>query len=699
MRRPSVATTAVAAVTLVVLSLVVNIATDTITLPAWTDPLVWVAFVALALTVVVLEVRRTPPPATSDDTVTARDRLNEAVDRLAEAVDSQWRDEQERRRVHDPFALTLRWTTSDPRVIDHWANIRKLPSGKTSGPLNLNGEITKIREIYQRVPSGRLVILGSAGSGKTVLALNLVLDLLGHRRPGGVVPVMFNLNSWNPITTRFRDWLVAQLVRDHPELSKTGTSPDTLAAELVSRRKVLPVLDGFDEMPAGMHTAAVRALNSNQMAVIMTSRAEEFIAAVQSADVLTAAAAIELSDLRLDDIADYLPRTVAQRRASTEGRLDWDAVLAELHDHPDDSAAANLIAALSTPLMVSLARTIYSDTPDANPKELLDGEELQSQAMVERHLIEAFLPAAYHNHFPRHRSSAGRYTEPTARKWLSHLARNVTPEITWWQVSSSVHPATFLSIYVVIFAGVFGTLFRPDAAAYLTLVCTVILIVHVLRAPLPSQVHFQLREFTAAMRQELAKGTRGNLDEALMFGGVIGIGFGALIVANTLDHSPGRGIVLGAVCWLAGTLTYIGTVLRPRVLSRSVNTKTAPNPVQMIADDRKCALFRALLCGLAVGVPTYSFFDVRRAAEMALAIAIVVALSGTAWGRWVVIGRLWLPLTRRLPWNLHSFLDDACNRAVLRQTGAVYEFRHLALRDNLAAKPRNEERTRKHERQ
>lgn len=438
----------------------------------------------------------------------------------------------------------------------------------------------------------------------------------------------------------------------------------------------------------------MKALNSNKMAVVVTSRAEEFAGAVRSADVLTAAAAIELSDLRLNDIAAYLPRTAAQRGPSTEGRLDWEAVLAELRDHPEDDAAANLTGALSTPLMVGLARTIYSDTPDTNPKELLDGEMFRSQAMVERHLLEAFLPAAY-SHPPLRRSAAARYTPGGARKWLTHLARDFTPEITWWKLSSSVHPATMLVIYTAIFAGVFGTLFRADAAAYLTVICAAIFIVHVLRAPRPAKVHFQMREFAVAMRQEIAKGTQGSLDEALVFGGVVGAGFGLLIAANTLEHGLVRGIALGLVCWPAGALAYMGTALRPRVLSRSVNTKAAPSPAQMIADDRKCAIFRSLLYGLAVSVPTYSMFDLRRAAEMAGAVAIVFALSGTAWGRWIVIGRFWLPLTRRLPWRLHAFLDDACDRAVLRQTGAVYEFRHVALRDNLrAAAPEDDDRSR-----
>ena len=55
----------------------------------------------------------------------------------------------------------------------------------------------------------------------------------------------------------------------------------------------------------------------------------------------------------------------------------------------------------------------------------------------------------------------------------------------------------------------------------------------------------------------------------------------------------------------------------------------------------------------------------------------------TAWGRWL-LARTGLPLCRRLPWQIMTFLDDARRRGVLRQIGGVYEFRHARLRDSLA---------------
>jgi hypothetical protein len=58
----------------------------------------------------------------------------------------------------------------------------------------------------------------------------------------------------------------------------------------------------------------------------------------------------------------------------------------------------------------------------------------------------------------------------------------------------------------------------------------------------------------------------------------------------------------------------------------------------------------------------------------------------TAWGRWVLLARIWLPLRGRVPWATVAFLEDAYQRGVLRQAGAVYQFRHAEVQVQLAEK-------------
>jgi hypothetical protein len=61
----------------------------------------------------------------------------------------------------------------------------------------------------------------------------------------------------------------------------------------------------------------------------------------------------------------------------------------------------------------------------------------------------------------------------------------------------------------------------------------------------------------------------------------------------------------------------------------------------------------------------------------------MAGLISRAWGSFC-LARSWLALRGRLPWRLMRFLDDAHRRGVLRQSGAVYQFRHATLRDHLA---------------
>ena len=104
-----------------------------------------------------------------------------------------------------------------------------------------------------------------------------------------------------------------QLVRDHPGLAATGHDESNLATALVEAGRILPVLDGFDELAAGLHRAALDALNATTLPLLLTSRPGEY-ATVAGTDALTAAAAVRLTDLTVTDLVDYLPRTTRKTR-------------------------------------------------------------------------------------------------------------------------------------------------------------------------------------------------------------------------------------------------------------------------------------------------------------------------------------------------------------------------------------------------
>ena len=61
-------------------------------------------------------------------------------------------------------------------------------------------------------------------------------------------------------------------------------------------------------------------------------------------------------------------------------------------------------------------------------------------------------------------------------------------------------------------------------------------------------------------------------------------------------------------------------------------------------------------------------------------------MSQTAWPSYMLT-TWWLAFHHHLPWSLMSFLADAHQRGVLRQAGAVYQFRHIGLQRRLATRP------------
>jgi hypothetical protein len=117
-----------------------------------------------------------------------------------------------------------------------------------------------------------------------------------------------------------------------------------------------------------------------------------------------------------------------------------------------------------------------------------------------------------------------------------------------------------------------------------------------------------------------------------------------------------------------------------------------------LALERRTALFFALMTGVAAGL--MAWVAARVVATFGAAEVVTGLVAGlmfghvagccfgfittrTAWPSYMLARGL-LAWRHLLPWRLMSFLADAHRRGVLRQAGAIYQFRHIKLQHRLA---------------
>ncbi|MEW2456926.1 NACHT domain-containing protein [Streptomyces albus] len=644
---------------------------------------------------------RTPLPA---------HRLDQATERLAGALERQYarEDQLALSPVTTPTPIPVRWRAADPLVTDHEPNLLGVPAGTAAraGSLETDGEFAGIPEFFAALPRGRLVVLGAPGAGKTVLVHRLARRLLEARGPasGAPVPVVLPLASWNPAEGRgLWQWAAERLSAEHPVPLPT---PRT-ALDLIESGRVLPVLDGFDELPGPSQADALRQLRTSlttHARYVLTSRTREYTRAVEAAALpMPGAVAVELCPLTVDDLRHYLPRTSRRTSRADPSRTKWSPVLARLADPADTRRETRVLRqVLSTPLMVALARVAYSET-DADPAELLGAGRFTTRQAIERHLYDAFLTAAYADAGPALAARARR----RAAFLAAHARRLGDTEIAWWRLEEalpswlrrlSVLPAAVTTALTVRFAGLGAPWWDRWVPVPLWAGCGLAALVYAWHewGGRPSRVPQQTR-------LPLSAGTRPAVSWTAV-GKAAGwtlLAVGAVYLAYGIAGSHGRrlGAVLAAA-FLAYTV-LCGVLRRAR---RPADPQTAAEPARLLLRDRRTALALGVVPtrgsgepALVWGIPVVLLAlwhllggrDVVTAGTW-LGTVAGAALSSwlhenatSAWGRFT-LARLWLTATGRLPWRLMDFLREAHAKGILRQSGGVHRFRHIELRNRLA---------------
>ncbi|MGW6534102.1 NACHT domain-containing protein [Streptomyces venezuelae] len=307
----------------------------------------------------------------------ASDGLSVVLDRLAGSVE----DVEVAERTH--------MLGTGAHLIDLHVDVE--PRGGGAAPQGRQ-RLSDVARWYCDAPD-RLVVTGSPGAGKTVLAVHLVVRLLEARADGSPVPVRLSIRDLPPVGGRrwwglrrarggLEQWLVSSLVKSYDV-------DEAAAAELVARRLVLPVLDGLDEMDAEGNSEraeeALSELNGYQglggsAPLVLTCREERYAELADQQAWLREATLLRIAGVDADQAGAYV-------RLRSDGRASpLDAVAHVMQG----SAAGPVAGLLSSPFYLGLAFAVYGESAGSR-RPLAD---FRTEEELREYLLARCVPTA-----------------------------------------------------------------------------------------------------------------------------------------------------------------------------------------------------------------------------------------------------------------------------------------------------------------
>jgi hypothetical protein len=556
---------------------------------------------------------------------------------------------------------------------DQAANVRFIRSSGRFREVGgaAEGDLGSVLEYYQSLSPGRLVVLGEPGSGKTVLALELQIRLLQARRqkPDMPIPVLIGAAACDT-RQRWEEWLTEHL-------ALRFAIAISLAKRLIRDGRVLPIVDGLDEMidPIdGLERAQVlvEELNASirgreRAPMVVTCRRSEYQVLVREADRATH---IEMVPLAGAESAAYLREQFVSR---TEAER-WETVLDNLETDPDGPLSAQL----ATPWRLTLALTVFRTS--GSPSELLPRTDLDHDRYTQR--VDSLLLGEYVSSAVRLHGRDRRYTGRKVERWMSVLADGLARQYRqggsgtdiilhpWWQPTGQRTMQTTRAVmavapgiaWIIVGAAIRDAALMWIGAASYGVAAAV--------ASSPVSVPGQLKIRQLAARYSAA---------AVATGCVIGL---AAVIAIWLKLGLTDALAIGVALGLA---VGLGIELSDTPLRAPAGdgTNEYDNPSSR-------AYWRTIVRqiggqGSKVRLEEFWMYGlVGLAAGLTLGLTLEFTLGARAWTRYrLTVGAK--AIRGRGPLRFGRFADWATRAGLLRVSGIGYQFWHRQLQDFLTS--------------
>lgn len=607
---------------------------------------------------------------------TERERRNRTV--MLQKVHDFWVKGVLENSLHKAALIDLGMAYQPDAVAYPWEMVVERPDA-TPQPLPQG---TPIASVFDEL-RGELLILGSPGSGKTTMLLELARTLVerAQQEETHPIPVVFNLSSWAEQRPPLADWLVEELNARYDVPRKVGQA-------WIDHDQVLPLLDGLDEVRQDARDACVEAINAyrqdhGMVGMVVCSRVADYAALTAK---LKLRGAIMVQPLTDEQIDSYLAQAGDQ----------LVAVQTLLHEDAEMRVFAN------TPLMLSIMSLAYQGmSSDALPEHVsLDARR--------RHLFDTYVERML-----KRRGGSKHYTPEQTRHWLSWLAGRMADHgqtvfyLDKLQPEESLNPADQLAFNRI--AGlVRGILI---GAAVGSIVSVLLMVISLFWEAFWRNVGFAgafaiipgsmlvfggfygLIGFRAAAhrikpeRIDLVEDiywTQDTMRRALKYG----MGVGIIAIGASLFFYGWMGIIVGATT---------GVALWALVLSKDIKTREAEvrqRATQGIWQSAKNASKLSVIAALSVGASIGFNLNV---AQGPIAASVIGTSVGIGVGLFAALffgaetylkhfGLRYLLYRRKcMPWDYIRFLDHAAERILLRKVGGGYIFVHRMLLEYFAS--------------